>query len=190
MMSVSLITEYRESELTVELAKPIAELACLSFSSSGSTLEKRIQEMLAAQGSDDPEITSSRRFVIWDGDGAVAHARTFVRVVTVGGRQIPVLALASVCTHPEVRGQGLGVKVTKKAFERIGQPGWPDVCLFQTPVAEFYEKLNSRIVTNKFVDGSNMVFPDANPWRDETVMIYPSEYDWPQGTVDLNGPDY
>ena len=48
-MPVSPITEYRETELTVELAKPIAELACLSFSSSGSTLEKRIQEMLAAR---------------------------------------------------------------------------------------------------------------------------------------------
>lgn len=187
---MSLINEYLETELTPDVATPIAELACLSFRSSGPTLEKRVEKILAACGSGDPEKVSGRRFVIWDGDQAVAHARTFVRIVTVADKQIPVLALASVCTHPDVRGQGLGVSVTKKAFELIGHSGWPDVSLFQTPVAEFYRKLNSRIVTNKFVDGTNITDPDANPWRDDTVMIYPAEYKWPGGTVDLNGPDY
>ncbi len=122
---MSVICEYRETELTVELATPIAELACLCFSSSGPTLEDRVQEILDAQGSDDPQVTSSRRFVIWDGGNAVAHARTFVRVITVAGRQIPVLALASVCTHPKVRGQGLGAKVTARAFAQIGKSDWP-----------------------------------------------------------------
>ena len=187
---MSQISEYLETEITPDEATPIAELACLSFRSSGPTLEKRVEKILTAHGSNDPEKVSGRRFVIWSGNQVVAHARTFVRIVTVADQQIPVLALASVCTHPDRRGQGLGVEITKKAFELVGRPGWPDVSLFQTPVAEFYKKLNSRIVTNNFVDSTNATAPDANPWRDDTVMIYPSDYDWPDGTVDLNGPDY
>lgn len=187
---MSLIKEYLETELTFDVATLITELACLSFGTTGPSPEKRIEQILAACGSEDPEKVSGKRFVIMDGEKAVAHARTFVRVVTIGNQQLPVLALATVCTHPDVRGQGLGVEITNKAFEQIGQNGWPDVSLFQTPVAEFYERLNSRIVTNKFVNGLNTADPDANPWRDDTVMIYPADYGWPDGTVDLNGPDY
>ncbi|MEM7453332.1 MAG: GNAT family N-acetyltransferase [Planctomycetota bacterium] len=184
------IKEYLETELTPEIARPIAELAAASFESSGPTIDERVERMMSAAGSTDPEKTSCRRFVIWDGERAVAHARTFIRMVTVAGRDIPVLALATVCSHPDMRGHGLGAAITKKAFEQIGQPGWPEVSLFQTPVAPFYEKLNSRIVTNKFIDSTNQKAPDADPWRDDTQMIYPTEFDWPEGTVDLNGPDY
>ena len=184
------ISVYHETELTAEIARPIAELAAASFEASGPTIDERVERMLTAAGSTDPEKTTCRRFVIWDSDRAVAHARTFIRTVTVGGRDIPVLALATVCSHPDMRGHGLGKVITLKAFEQIGTPDWPEVSLFQTPVAPFYEKLNSRIVTNKFVDSTNEKEPDADPWRDDTQMIYPSEYEWPDGTVDLNGPDY
>ena len=106
---MSLISEYLETEITADVATPIAELACMSFRSSGPTLEKRVEKILAARVSDNPEKVSGRRFVIWNGNQVIAHARTFVRVVNFDDEQIPVLALASVCTHPEVRGQGLGV---------------------------------------------------------------------------------
>ena len=184
------ICEYFETELSRELALPIATLSCRSFKSSGAPVEDRVKEMLSAAGSSDPEKTSGRRFVIWDNDIAIAHARTFVRTVFVGEREISVLALASVCTDPDIRGRGLGVKITRKAFEQVGQPSWPDVSLFQTPVPQFYEKLNSRIVTNRFVNRRNARDLEANPWRDPTVMIYPAKFAWPDGIVDLNGPDY
>ena len=130
---MSLISEYCETELTIDLATPLAELACLCFSSSGPTLEKRVQKILDAQGSDDPQVSSCRRFVIWEGDKAVAHARTFVRVVTVAGRQIPVLALASVCTHPNVRGQGLGAKLRNKRSHKSGNPAGLTCACFKRP---------------------------------------------------------
>ncbi len=188
--SMTEIKEYFETELTEDIARPIAELAMAAFQSSRMSIDQRVARMLSAKASKDPEMTTCRRYVIWEGGQAIAHARIFIRVVTVEDRDIPVLALATVCSHPDFRGKGLGAKVTLRAFELIGQVGWPDVSLFQTPVAPFYEKLNSRIVTNKFVNGTNEADPMGNPWRDDTQMIYPSEYAWPEGTVDLNGPDY
>ncbi len=184
------IREYLESELTVELAGSIASVMCNAFSSSKS-LEQRIEILLNSGRGQGLETDSSRRFVIWDGPRAVAHAQTFIRVVKVDGQQIPVLALAGVCSDPTLRGKGLGAKVTRCAFEQLGDDGWPDISLFQTSVPGFYEKLGGRLVANPFVNRLNADDPQANPWRDDSVvMVYPATCDWPEGTVDLNGPCY
>ncbi|MCP4774691.1 MAG: hypothetical protein GY880_10660 [Planctomycetaceae bacterium] len=82
------------------------------------------------------------------------------------------------------------MRVTQKAFQQVATDAWPEVSLFQTPVPGFYQKLNSRLVTNRFVNRRNVDDPEANPWRDDQIMIYPSEFAWPEGTVDLNGCDY
>ncbi len=145
--------------------------------------------MTAAQN-DTPETITGRRFVIWEGDSIVAHARTFVRVVNAADAKIPVLALATVCSDPGQRGKGLGALITRKALELVQQVGWPDVSLFQTTVPGFYEKLNCRIVGNRFVNRLNIENAEANPWRNDTVMVYPAEFSWPDGLIDLNGPDY
>ncbi len=189
MIYEPLVSEYLETELTAEVAEPIARLACRSFPSS-TTVAGRIQRMLSAAGSRDPEKTSGRRFVIWQRNQAIAHARVFIRQVKIESQTIPVLALATVCSDPDRRGSGLGRQVTRRAFQLVSGENWPAVSLFQTPVPEFYQKLNSRIVTNRFVNRLNRQDPEANPWRDECVMIYPAEYPWPSGVVDLNGPDY
>lgn len=184
------IKQYRDIKLTEDVARAVAVLAGRSFASSEKSIEDRVKETLASVGSSDPEHTTGLRFVIWENDRAIAHARTFVRQVAIGDQQIPVLALATVCSDPDLRGQGLGVAVTEAAFQQVGADGWPDVSLFQTPVPPFYEKLDCRILTNRFVNRRNAADPEANPWRDDTVMIYPAAYPWPDGVVDLNGPDY
>ena len=182
--------EFAESEMTQEIARGIAIIACRSFPSS-KTEEERVTEMLSTVDTDSLEYKTSRRFVVLNDQGEiVAHAKTFVREIKTDVGTIPVLALATVCSDPSVRGKGFGAQVTKMAFEYIGQEDWPKVSLFQTPVPVFYEKLNCRIVTNKFVDRTNAEFPDAWPWRDDTAMIYPAQADWPEGTIDINGPDY
>ena len=186
------VHEYREIELTETLAVPIATLASRSFTTSGRPLNERVAEMMKAVGSDDPEKTSGRRFVIWENaeqGRAIAHARVFVRSVFVGEQEIPVLALATVCSDPDWRGQGLGAIVTRAAFSKVGLTGWPEVSLFQTPVPEFYAKLNCLLIRNRFVN-RKAEDPEAYPWRDDQIMIYPSEHSWPAGVVDLNGADY
>jgi len=187
------VKEYLETGLSESLAQSIASLTAISFTDSDRSLDERVADMLSATNSTDSEKVTGRRFVIWQDDRqtkAVAHARIFVREVIVDDQRIPVLALASVCSDPGQRGKGLGSTVTEAAFQYVGQMGWPDVSLFQTPVPAFYENLNCRLVTNRFVNQRNDAAPQAYPWRDETVMIYPAEFAWPACTVDLNGPDY
>ena len=184
------VEEYRESELTMAIALPIAVLAGRSFRNSTGEPEQRAREIVGACQKEDLATATGRRFVIWDSGKAIAHAKTFARIVSVEGRSFPVLALATVCSDPDLRGHGLGKIITLKAFEQVGREDSPSVSLFQTPVPGFYEKLNCRLVTNRFVNPANKAAPEANPWRDDYVMIYPAEFDWPEGVVDLGGPDY
>ncbi len=184
------IKEYLDIGITPELAESIAVLCCRCFEDSKRTVGERVNEMLEMKGSDDPEHITGRRFVVWQGEQIVAHARTFVREIIVEDQRLPVLALAAVCSDPKIRGMGLGVMVTNKAFEQVAVGGWPAVSLFQTPVPNFYQKLNCRLVTNPFVNRRNAQEPEANPWRDDKIMIYPNGFAWPEGTVDLNGSDY
>jgi predicted N-acetyltransferase YhbS len=183
--------QFAESEMTLEMAKGIATIACRSFPSAKS-IEERVAEMTDQKDADTLEFQTGRRFVVVGAGGmVVAHARTFVREVkTEDGETLPVLALATVCSDPDVRGKGYGAEVTKSAFAQVGDGDWPGVSLFQTPVPEFYEKLNCRIVDNKFVDRTNADSPDSWPWRDDIAMIYPSTFAWPDGVIDINGPDY
>jgi predicted N-acetyltransferase YhbS len=131
----------------------------------------------------------SLRYVIWDNDKAVAHALTFERPVITAEGQISVMALSGVCVLPNYQGRGLGAEIVRRTFGRI-HGGEFDVSLFQTTIPAFYEKLGAIAVTNRFVNSKNRNHPDENPWHDERIMIYPSSYSWPDGQIDLNGPDY
>jgi predicted N-acetyltransferase YhbS len=131
----------------------------------------------------------SLRYVVWDKDKAVAHALTFERPVMTSKGEISVMALSGVCVSQSYQGRGLGAEIVRRTFGRI-HGGEFDVSLFQTTIPAFYERLGATLVTNRFVNSRNKNRPDANPWHDESVMIYPSSYSWPDGPIDLNGPGY
>jgi GNAT superfamily N-acetyltransferase len=131
----------------------------------------------------------SLRYVVWDKDKAVAHALTFERPIITGAGEISVMALSGVCVLPSYQGKGLGAEIVRRTFGRI-HGGEFGVSLFQTTIPAFYKKLDATLVTNRFVNSRNKKDPDANPWNDEWVMMYPRSYSWPQGTIDLNGPGY
>lgn len=131
----------------------------------------------------------SMRHLIWEGDELIAHALTFERTVRHDGGELPVMALSAVCVGADYRGRGLGAEVVRSAFRRVDTGEFP-VSLFQTPIPEFYEKLGSTHVSNPFVDSRSREDVSASPWRDPSIMIYPDQYVWPEGTIDLNGPGY
>jgi predicted N-acetyltransferase YhbS len=128
-------------------------------------------------------------FVVWDGGQAIAQARTFPRLIHSQSLDLTVMGLAGVCVLPERRGEGLGKDIVKKAFERVDGVGFV-VALFQTAVPGFYTKLGARSITNRFVNSLNSEDPEANPWWDPNIMIYPAGATWPEGSIDLNGSAY
>src|SRR2546426_9716654 len=99
------------------------------------------------------------------------------------------MALSGVCVLSAHRRRGLGAEIVRRTFERI-HGGEFGVSLFQTTIPAFYKKLGATLFTNRFVNSRNESHPDANPWHDEWVMIYPRSYSWSQGPIDLNGPGY
>ena len=127
-------------------------------------------------------------FVIVDDEDenlVLANARLFRRGISTAQGPLAVGALASVCVHPAYRGRGWGAEVVRAAFDYLPEMHL-DVALFQTGVPQFYEKLGCRMVENRFHNGGD--YEDA--FWDEYKMIYPVDFAWPDGEIDLNGPGY
>ena len=104
--------------------------------------------------------------------------------------KMTVLALARVCTAPEVRGRKLGQAVVRAAFALIDDGSF-SFALFQTTddVQSFYENLGAVRIHNQFVN-SLATDPAANPWWSPVIMRYPAGPGWPEGQIDLLGPGY
>ena len=92
------------------------------------------------------------------------------------------MALASVCSDPEMRGRGLGETVVRAAFDTVDHGPFAH-SLFQTSfkVQPFYEKLGCCLVTNRIVN-SLAEDPAKNPFWDEIVMRYPAPSPGPKAT--------
>ena len=184
------ILEYQDAELSLPEATRIVELTNSIWPQTEKPESDIVQELLQKAKAPETPVTSKRtRFVIWENERVVAHAQVFVRRIFTGSGDKDVLALAGVCTDLASRGQGMGVAVVQRAFERLAELEL-SACLFQTGVVPFYEKLGARTIDNRFVNRANTEDPSANPWWDKAVMIYPANTDWPEGEIDLGGVGY
>ena len=114
----------------------------------------------------------------------LGYAESFPMTINTDSGNVTILALAAVCVSKQARGRGLGAKVVKDCFERVDK-GEFDVCLFQTGVPDFYNKLNCKLVHNKFINSLSGENENMNPFWDEHIMIYPSEHQWFIGIIDL-----
>lgn len=137
-----------------------------------------------------PERLASRSWVLFDGDRCIAHSAMQPREIAIAGQPLWIMGLGAVCTDGSRRGQGLGARVVRAAFEMIDQ-GVVRYSLFQTSnqVRPFYERLGCCRVTNR-VFNSTAEDPEANPFWDEVVMRYPDGPGWPEGPIDLRGLGY
>ena len=184
------VVEYAESELNEELATAFINLLNAIWPSKDKSENDLVEEIIRESSRPDDEIESNKtRFVIWENDVVVAHAEVFVRRIFTQEGEKDVLALAGVCTDLGFRGRNLGVEIVRAALAKLTEFDL-DVCLFQTGVPSFYEKLGGRIIDNRVVNHHHPTErqaddPDANPFWDETVMIYPANADWPTGTIEL-----
>ncbi len=181
---------HSEPDLTESQVKAIVTLVNSIWPDKDKTISELIADWLAQirqmqkskSGKDGNHAT---HFLISEGNKAIAHARIFPREIYTPDGLLKVAALASVCVDANHRGEGLGAAVVRCAFEMV-----VPVSLFQTGVPGFYERLGARSVDNKFVNSGCDKDAEASPWWDKYVMIYPGEYRWPEGIIDLNGPGY
>jgi predicted N-acetyltransferase YhbS len=187
------ITGHHDSDLSREETVAVVSLVYSFWPSRDKTINEVVEafpESVKRYTVSYPQIRlPSLRYLVWDKDQAVAHALTFERPVTTDAGEFSVMALSGVCVLPSYQGRGLGAGIVRRAFGRI-HPGEFAVSLFQTTIPAFYEKLGATLVTNRFVNSRNKNHPDANPWHDDSVMIYPKSYSWPEEPIDLNGPGY
>lgn len=127
--------------------------------------------------------------LVMDGNTLIAHAATFPKTLLVGGGELEVLGLAAVCVRKDRRGGGFGRQAVKQALKPVDE-GRYSVVLFQTAVPDFYRKLGAVEIANPFRNSTDRIAPDASPWWDPHVMIYPDWPGWPEDPIDLNGPGY
>lgn len=116
-----------------------------------------------------------------DAGQPIALARSFRRTVGTSRGSLSILALASVCSDPARRGEGLGAAVVRAAFARVGGP--TPLSLFQTDVGAFYEGLGARLISNPCVNRSTR---ERAFWGSQ-VMIWPAAADLPPDEIDLRG---
>ncbi len=185
------MTTHRDHELTETQAREIIRLVASVWPPSPEPEDDRVASFLSRAGNLAREKNGEKalRYVVWDGDRAVANGKTFSRIINTGKGPLEVLALSCVCVVPERRGEGLGKAIVAEAFRRVDR-GEFSVSLFQTGVRDFYEKLDGRVVENRFCNRLDKNDPEGSPWKEPYAMIYPDTYDWPDGTIDINGPRY
>ncbi len=185
------VSQYKHHELTEDQVKAIVSLTNMIWPNKDKSLAELIADASKRREENTHNLLNNRttHFVIWEGEKAIAHSRTFPRTIFTENGPLEVMALASVCVLPEKRGKDFGKAVVENAFEQINR-GEFSVSLFQTGVPKFYEKLGCRGVSNSFFNSQNRDNPNANPFWDVTIMIYPAAFNWPSGKIDLNGPGY
>ena len=148
-------------------------------------------EAVEASGEDGPAFVVKRpgaiAFFAMDTE-LLGYAEVFPRTIFSEDGPMETWGLGSVCVTKERQGEGIGRKIVEACFQEVDRH--KGVSLFQTGVPGFYEKLNCEAVHNRFINKLDKEQPEANPFWDEYVMIYPKGAKWPTGTIDLNGKGY
>jgi predicted N-acetyltransferase YhbS len=186
------ITVIDHTNITTDRAREIVRLNELAWPSKEEKPdEEKTQAVIDEFKEPVGPLTQRRRvFCIMDHKKILAKASIFPRLIGTPDGDMVIMALASVCSDPKRRGEGLGAMVVRAAFQQVDLGHFP-LALFQTttPVKPFYEKLGARKVTNTFIN-SKAEDAGANPWWDPEIMIYPADANWPAGTIDLKGKGY
>lgn len=172
-------------------AEAIHELRCRvwpeKLEDKKTDLDKVLNRWRSYSG---PENQFPRSFVVRNGQTVIAHATFVPRLISTSQGEIAILGLASVCTDPDHRGQGLGEAVVRAALTLVDHGDFHHA-LFQTSaeVRGFYEKLGATVVKNTIVD-STAEDSAVCPFREPVVMRYPADSSWPDGQIDLRGSGF
>ena len=185
------VERIRGASVDQSTAVALAELWCSANEHPGETFEDIWKWILRYWGAEHqqlaPEVVVS---VVASGDRYLAMAVGFARPVTVGWQPLTVMGLGGVCSAPDRRGEGLGAAVVTDQLSRVRAGEFP-CSLFATKpeTVAFYEKLGAGRVPRPVVNSLGED-PEANPFGADIVMGFPSQFPWPEGTIDLLGGGY
>lgn len=175
----------RESELSEE---EILAIERLIFATWPPKNEKVLTE--AALLEDYKKRTPGKTsFLLLNDHELIGYAETFVRKIITEDGPLSITGLGAVCVNSTHRGKGLGARIVAHIFKKISQSEVP-VCLFQTAVPGFYEKMNCRKINNTFYNSLDLKSPQSDPFWDPYRMIFPKDFLWPNGKIDLNGKGF
>ena len=186
---MQVVSTYKDFELTKNQIIAIITLLNSVWPYKDKTISEVTNNWISEITQSEEAENYNTHFVIWVTITAIAHAKIFSLEIYTKNGSIKIAALASVCVSPNYRNKGLGEIVTKSAFDYAKQSSFP-ASLFQTAIPEFYKKLGSKMVNNKFINSKNEKDPQKNPFWDKCIMIYPAEYNWSESIIDLNGQGY
>jgi hypothetical protein len=192
LVEMDLVETYFSADLPRDVANSAGELLVRTWPRPGVTVELRAQQLLGpGREYTGPAELAPRSVVIRRDGRVVAHAMLFARTVKTAEGPLTVAALSKVCVDAALRGQHLGERVVRTAFEPVDSGVFP-FALFQTTpaVRPFYVGLGAIDVTNRCVN-SLATDPQARPWWDDVVLRYPADRPgWPKGEIDLVGPAF
>jgi predicted N-acetyltransferase YhbS len=191
IMNTRLVETVDRRKITEPDARAIAELLVAVWPRSEKTIETRMGHLMTYwRDYRGPEDEFPRAFIIRQNGLVIAHAAALPRNIGTSNGDITIMGLAQVCSDRAFRGQGLGERVVRAAFDTVDHGSFAH-SLFQTSfkVQLFYEKLGACLVTNRIVNSLGED-PVTNPFWDEVVMRYPAPKPWPVGDIDLRGAGY
>lgn len=180
-------------ELPEDTVMDLAVLRCLIYPDPAIDAARAADSMRQTwRGYDGPARDAAVWFIAREPSGrVVANAIMYPKHIRTPQGPLDVAGLASVMSHPEVRGQGYGNAVVAAAFEWLDRSPY-NWSLFQTSygVRPFYERLGARLIDNLFVNSTDAKNPTARPWWNDVTMIRPAAHcndAWPEGQIDLLG---
>lgn len=180
------------AEITPEQAMAAGELLAKVWPRPDRGPKERANQLLSLRDSDSgTNEKAAQLFLIYDKERIIAHTLVFERIIQTQSGPRSIMALAMVATDADYRGQGLGALMVRSAFALVDR-GIYESALFQTSrkVQPFYEAMGATKVENQIINSIDDEKPNECPFRDELVMRYPANQDWPEGVIDLKGPGY
>lgn len=145
------------------------------------TLEQDIQNLR-----EENEGHYERDILFFDQSELIGYARIYKRDIIADQRRIHNMALSSVCVKGGYQGHGIGKQIVQQAFEFV-DTGKFECSLFQTKVPDFYLKLGAGVIGNEVINSKNI---HQKPFSDPFIMVYPANFEFGKGQIDLNGYGY
>jgi len=180
------VTCVTEKDLRDEQAREILELQCAAF--------PHTKEFGAQRWWHTPATDDDLYFTAYTDGSCIASIRVLSRRIGTPNGEIAVAGVGNVCSHPDARRTGAASACMKEVLRHIALAADFGLLFCGENLIGFYSRFGWREVDNDlwYVDQQG-ARRRADPNSRGYTMILPGRRgveDWPEGPIDLNGPDW